>query len=73
MQCPEHYRFPEKFIRVKKNTFISFIPENIISEVCKCRTVSESGLKRRLAKNKLERRFRDLRDHFATFIVFHGL
>jgi intergrase/recombinase len=30
-------------------------------------------LKRRLAKNKLERRLRDLRDHFATFMVFHGL
>jgi len=73
MQCLEHYRFPEKFIRVKKNTFISFVPENIISKVCKCRTVSESGLKRRLAKNKLKRRLRDLRDHFATFMVFHGL
>jgi intergrase/recombinase len=73
LQCLEHFRFPEKFIREKKNVFLSFVPEGVVYEISGRRTVSHSGLKRRIAKQKLPTRLRDLRDHSATFMLYHGL
>jgi hypothetical protein len=71
--CIEHFRYPEMFIRGKKNVFLSFVPKGVVDEVCRCRSVSDSGLKRRIAKHRLRRRFKDLRDYYATFMLYQGL
>ena len=73
LQTLEHYKYPKTFLRGKKNVFFTFMPNEIIQKVQRCRTVSLSSFKRRRLKHALPAHFNELRDYFATFMVQHGL
>jgi intergrase/recombinase len=73
LQALEHFRFGRLFLRGSKNVFFSFIPNQLIEKIAKCKPISETTLKRHLKRNGLKSRLNELRDHFATFMVYNGL
>jgi intergrase/recombinase len=73
LQALEHFRFGKLFLRGSKNVFFSFIPSQLIEKIAKCKLISETTLKRHLKKNCLKSRLNEIRDHFATFMVYNGL
>jgi intergrase/recombinase len=73
LQSLEHFRFGKLFLRGSKNVFLSFIPAQLIEKIAKCKPISETTLKRHLKKNGLKSRLNELRDYFATFMVYNGL
>jgi intergrase/recombinase len=73
LQSLEHFRFGKLFLRGSKNVFFSFIPSQLIDKIAKCKSISETTLKRHLKRNGLKSRLNELRDYFATFMVYNGL
>jgi intergrase/recombinase len=73
LQALEHFRFGKLFLRGSKNVFFSFIPSQLIEKITKCKPISETTLKRHLKRNSLKSRLNELRDYFATFMVYNGL
>jgi len=73
LQCLEHFRFEDVFIRRTKNVFFSFIAKPFIEGVNTCDPISYTTLKRRLKDNGMKLRLNELRDHYATFMVHNGL
>lgn len=72
LQCSEHFKYPKEFIRGSKNLFITFIREDLVSQIANSEPVSYGAIRKRLLKvGKL--RINELRDYFATFTVRHGL
>ena len=69
----EHFRFKELFLRKAKNAFISFVPKSIINEITKSTPVTYESIRKRLQRKHINIRFMELRNHFATFMVRHGL
>ena len=69
----EHFRFPELFLRQTKKVYISIVASELISEIERSSEVSHSAIKKRLAKNKQNLRFKELRSYFATYLRQHGI
>jgi intergrase/recombinase len=73
LETLELHKYPKIFFRRGKNAFFSFIPEGFMKEMTKCNVISDSGLKRRLRKNGLTCKLKELRHYQATFMAKHGL
>jgi len=69
----EHYKYPDTFLRTTKNVFISLIPEELIEEIAASEPVTYSMLKGRLYRRGIRMRVDELRDHWGTFMLDHGL
>ena len=53
--------------------FISLIPEEPIDEIAACEPITYSMLKGRLYRREIRMRVDELRDHWGTFMLNHGL
>jgi len=73
LNCLMHFKYPKEFVRIKKNAFLSFIPEQLILEIAKSEPVSYNAIRKRLEKNAMKLRINELRDFFGTFMLQHGL
>ena len=73
LQCLEHFKFKDLFIRDTKNVYVTFIREDLISQITNSEPVTYYAIQKRLMKAGLKMRFNELRDNFATFTVRHGL
>jgi hypothetical protein len=73
LQVLEHFRFEKLFIRRTKNVYISFIPRSLVDRIAASKPVSYPSIRNRLKKRGLGTRLNELRDHYATFMVQHGL
>jgi intergrase/recombinase len=73
LETLELYKFPKVFLRRSKNAFFSFVPAVFINELVQSRTISETGLKRRLERRHMQSRLKALRHYHATFMVRNGL
>ena len=69
----EHFKYPDTFLRTTKNVFISLIPEELIDEIAACEPITYSMLKGRLYRREIRMRVDELRDHWGTFMLDHGL
>jgi intergrase/recombinase len=69
----EHFKYKEQFLRRTKNVYISIIPKEILLEIAECEPVSYNALRKRLMKYTIRVRINELRDHFGTFMIRHGL
>lgn len=43
-----HFKYPKMFIRIKKNVFISFVPEDLIKRIAKSQPLTYSQIRKRL-------------------------
>jgi len=73
LQNLEHFKYPETFLRGKKNLFFSFIPAEFIESIQECQFQSYESLRHRLKRRGYPLRLKELRDYFATFMVHNGL
>jgi len=69
----EHFRFKHIFLRGKKNSYITFLPKEMVLEIGNSQPVSYEGIRKRLLRNGLRLRINELRDCYATFMLRHGL
>jgi len=73
LNCLEHFRYKEIFLRRTKNAYISFIPKDFIQKIDKSDLVTYPAIIKRLKRRDLRTRINELRDYYATFMVRHGL
>jgi intergrase/recombinase len=73
LNCLMHFKYSKEFIRIKKNAFLSFIPEELIFEIAKAEPVSYNAIRKRLKRNSMKVRINELRDFYGTFMLHHGL
>jgi intergrase/recombinase len=69
----EHFKYPDPFLRGKKNVFFTFIKRDFIEKIADSTSVSYETLRKRVWRNELHMRLKELRDHYATFMVHNGL
>jgi intergrase/recombinase len=72
LSCLMHFKYGKLFLRVKKNLFISFIPESIINEIANSTPITYEAIRKRLNHNNLKVRISELRDNFGTYLLQHG-
>lgn len=73
LDCLEHFKFKELFLRRTKNTYISFVPKSLIMEIANSKPITYPAIIKRLKRRGLRTRINELRDYFGTFMVRHGL
>jgi len=73
LNCLLHFKYPKDFIRRTKNCFISFIPEELLKQICSCQPVSYNAIRKRLERNNIKMRINELRDYFGTYLLQHGI
>ncbi len=69
----EHFKIPDLFLRGKKNVFFTFISKDFLGKIADSAPVSYESLRKRIWRNGLNMRLKELRDYFATFMVHNGL
>jgi len=73
LNCLLHFKYPKDFIRRTKNCFISFIPEELLKQICNSKRVTYEMIRKRLFRNSQKIRINELRDYFGTFLLQHGI
>jgi hypothetical protein len=73
LNCLLHFKYPKDFIRRTKNCFISFIPDELVKQICNCQPVSYNAIRKRLERNNIKMRINELRDYFGTYLLQHGI
>ena len=68
----EHYKYP-KFLRTTKNTFLSFVSQELIDQICFCDKVTYPAIHCRLFRRKVKLRLKELRSYNATVYMRNGL
>ena len=61
------------FLRVTKNAFISFVSEELVSEIAESSKVFYTTVRKHLKKHKLPLRVEELRSYNNTFLRKNGL
>jgi intergrase/recombinase len=69
----EHFRFPQTFLRITKNAFVSIVPEELVTEITLSKPLTFEALRKRLQRRGVATRINELRDYYGTFMVRHGL
>jgi intergrase/recombinase len=66
----EHFRFKEIFIRNTKKAFVSFVPENLVNDICdSSKLLTTDQVKKLIQKRGLPLRFGDIREAHGTFMT----
>ena len=73
LDCLLHFKYPKEFIRRTKNCFISFIPEELLKQICNSKKVTYEMIRKRLFRNSQKIRINELRDYFGTYLLQHGI
>ncbi len=73
LNCLMHFRYGKLFLRVKKNLFISFVPESLINEIANSTPVTYPAILKRLNHYQLNVRISELRDYYGTYLLQHGI
>jgi len=73
LNCLEHFKFKDIFIRRTKNAYISFLPKSVILEIANSKPITYPTIIKRLKRKSPRSRVNELRDYYATFMVGHGL
>jgi len=73
LNCLLHFKYPKDFIRRTKNCFISFIPDELVKQICNCQPASYNAIRKRLERNNIKMRINELRDYFGTYLLQHGI
>jgi len=61
MQVLEHFRHGKVFLRSTKNTYISFVSQELINQICQCAPVTYYAIQCRFARKGLKLRLKELR------------
>ncbi|MGA2682262.1 MAG: integrase [Candidatus Bathyarchaeia archaeon] len=73
LSCLMHFKYGNLFLRIKKNLFISFVPETLINEIASSTSITYPAIRKRLNHNHLTVRISELRDYYGTYLLQHGI
>jgi len=73
LSCLCHFKYPKLFIRHTKNTFITFITEDLLNEISNSKPLTYTMIYKRLNRHKTKCRINELRDFFNTYMLKHGI
>jgi Uma2 family endonuclease len=65
----EHFRFRELFIRNSKKVFISFVSEEMVTEISQSQKQTYNSIQCKLKRRKMKLRFADLREYYASVMT----
>ena len=65
----QHYLFKDYFIRRTKKAFVSFVPSEIIDEICRNKKLTKPKIYCKLRRQGFNSRFSDIREYYATFMT----
>jgi intergrase/recombinase len=65
----EHWKYPKLFLRNTKCLYISIIPKELITEISNSKPVSYPMIRKRLEKNSLRVRIKQLRSYWLSYMV----
>jgi intergrase/recombinase len=65
----EHWKYPKLFLRNTKCLYISIVPKSLVFEIANSKTVSYPMIRKRLEKNGLKVRIKELRSYWASYMV----
>jgi intergrase/recombinase len=69
----EHFKYADLFLRQTKKVYIFIVSGELISEIIKSIRVSINAIRKRLTRNRLNLRFKELRSYYATYLRTHGI
>jgi len=73
LSCLEHFKFKDIFLRNTKNCYISFVPKDIIDDICNNKPITYEAIRKKLQRRRIPTRINELRDYWSSFMVRHGL
>jgi intergrase/recombinase len=65
----EHFRFGETFIRRTKKAFVSFVSEDLLTEIVEQEPLTKPQITKRLQRVRLKLRFGDIREFQKTLLT----
>ncbi len=68
-----HFKYRKLFLRNTKNVYISIIAEELINDIANSKLVSNQAIRKRISRNKLPLRVKELRSYFATYLRRSGI
>jgi hypothetical protein len=68
----EHYKF-KVFLRGTKNAYISFVPKELIEQICSSQKISYYAFHSRLNRKHIPLRFKELRSYHNSYLRKQGL
>jgi intergrase/recombinase len=68
----QHFKYP-MFLRNSKNAFITAIDSKLLDLISNSEPVSYAKIRKRLSKNNLPLRIKELRSYYATYLRNHGI
>jgi intergrase/recombinase len=69
----EHFRYPKLFLRNSKNCYVSCVPKSLLDEISNSAKVSYVAIDKRLNRNNLPMKIKQLRSYYATQMRKAGL
>jgi len=69
----EHFKYAQDFLRNSKNVYISIIPRDLVLQIANSKSVSYSTIRKRLKRNGLKVRIKELRQFYGSFLIRHNL
>jgi len=69
----EHFKYPKLFIRNSKNLYVSAVPKELIEQIVQSNEVSYEAIRKKLLKQKIKMRIKELRSFYATNMRQLGL
>jgi intergrase/recombinase len=75
LNCLQHFRYKDLFIRRTKCCYLSFVPSQFIQQIANSQPVTYSAIKKNLERTRGSHiiRYNLCRDYFGTFMTRHGL
>jgi hypothetical protein len=68
----EHYKY-KVFLRGTKNTYISFVPKELIDQICISQKISYYAFHSRLNRKNIPLRFKELRSYHNSYLRKQGI
>jgi len=68
----EHYKY-KVFLRGTKNAYISFVPKELIEEVCQSQKISYYAFHSKLNRKHIPLRFKELRAYHNSYLRKQGI
>ena len=72
LQCLQHFKYKEAFLRRTKNCYISFASKELIFAIANSKPVTYPAIRKRLSQNGIKCRIAELGDYFGTHYSFNG-
>jgi hypothetical protein len=69
----QHFKYDKVFLRGSKNVYISAIDPDLIKSISESKAVSYSMIRKRLRRNGLTLRIKELRSFYATYLRNKGI